>query len=356
MVRFRVRFGFSRFGEPDSGITTSEVSMLINSIWIDQTIYTTCWESQEAWGLLYTYKPGRSVPDIKEWNLGRYTRLHRGGIQLYKPIPDEELITKDKEPWYTFDLKYKTYKPCFAPDRTWQELCTDPVFYQFFKYKGSEDPSWPYTISEYEEYRRAVQVFNQTFPETPLDKFPWYCSPVSERNRDHLGSIHQGDDKGNEEARPTIGSGDLSGYRGRFKQPIVNQQFRRQQQHLQPSKSYPIKRNPTPKHSSVSSRAADRTQVKEVLYVPQVNLRILSIAKLAKSGLSLTFYGGCLTISKGDKSIASGVMRGDQYWLDSLDHCNLNVAVAKRDPHDYAIWHDRLGHAFPDSITSLKDY
>ena len=80
----------------------------------------------------------------------------------------------------------------------------------------------------------------------------------------------------------------------------------------------------------------------DVLHVPMVNTRFISISALEIKGAEVTFASGRAKILIGGKIIASGRRDQKLYWLDAVPISDLNHAQSVST--SIHIWHQRMGH------------
>jgi len=80
-----------------------------------------------------------------------------------------------------------------------------------------------------------------------------------------------------------------------------------------------------------------------VLHVPTINTRFISVSALEIKGSEIIFASGAAKILIGGKTIASGVRDQKLYWLDAVPIANLNLHTGST-PASLHIWHQRMGH------------
>src|SRR5712672_1892326 len=80
----------------------------------------------------------------------------------------------------------------------------------------------------------------------------------------------------------------------------------------------------------------------DVLHVPSVNTRFITISTLEDKGAEVIFAKGKAKILISGKMIASGVRDRKLYWLSAAPISNLNHA--ERRSTSIHIWHQRMGH------------
>ena len=112
----------------------------------------------------------------------------------------------------------------------------------------------------------------------------------------------------------------------------------------------------------------------DVLYVPAFDSNLLSISALGRKGLAVLFKGNKVEILRKNTCVATGVMRGRTYYLESsqvalmgiddscdmiswtIDTATIESANSSRDEPQQTkiwLWHARLGHASPRRLLSL---
>src|SRR5712672_395309 len=80
-----------------------------------------------------------------------------------------------------------------------------------------------------------------------------------------------------------------------------------------------------------------------VLHVPMINMRFISVSALEIKGSEIIFTSGAAKILIGGKTIASGVRDQKLYWLDAAPIANLNLHTGST-PASLHIWHQCMGH------------
>ena len=100
----------------------------------------------------------------------------------------------------------------------------------------------------------------------------------------------------------------------------------------------------------VKVQANDKTQdgvINQALYVPDIGVNLISVSRLAQSGLQIAFVDDqCMISGKGGKVIACARRgEGNLYRLPIRPIVNTPYVgqSANVDP-DVKLWHDRLGH------------
>lgn len=96
--------------------------------------------------------------------------------------------------------------------------------------------------------------------------------------------------------------------------------------------------------------------LREVLYVPQAAVRLISVGRLCDAGLDVTFTAGgtkCSVAKPGGRIIATGSRISKRLYLydgrsPTIEHAN----VARAAPNLHT-WHLRLGHADPRTIADM---
>ena len=96
--------------------------------------------------------------------------------------------------------------------------------------------------------------------------------------------------------------------------------------------------------------------LKEVLYVPKIQHKLLSLSSMTEKGAQVEFIGQSCKIGINGKSCSIGRKHGNLYKLnripESQDCC---PGIADGKPDLILLWHNRYGHLGYDSILALKD-
>jgi hypothetical protein len=98
--------------------------------------------------------------------------------------------------------------------------------------------------------------------------------------------------------------------------------------------------------------------IRDVLYVPDLGLNLLSCSRLAAGGISSVFHSkGCDLIDLNDKDdiIAKARLVDDLYWIHGAKPviAQETVQLASSNPRELQLWHNRLGHVHRDKIASM---
>ena len=128
------------------------------------------------WGTLVVRLPNSVEDEVHDWNHRRYLRKDH----IYFPIPDSYHVPRASEPWYTRIKDNKgigRYEPQFTTGRTWKQLINDPCFLSFYQFDGPYDIDWPYTEEVFNEFKRAVEDFNDCHPATKITPRTWPVYP-----------------------------------------------------------------------------------------------------------------------------------------------------------------------------------
>ncbi|KAI9915688.1 hypothetical protein PsorP6_007795 [Peronosclerospora sorghi] len=93
--------------------------------------------------------------------------------------------------------------------------------------------------------------------------------------------------------------------------------------------------------------------VTEVLFIPNLNRRLISIPKLTSRGMDVLFgYKSC-DIMKNGKQWVRVTRRGDSYYLPCRATERANFVEHTRGQSEWELWHDRSGtHIWPTTAAS----
>lgn len=97
------------------------------------------------------------------------------------------------------------------------------------------------------------------------------------------------------------------------------------------------------KGTIVLSSPKHRIKVTEVLHIPDLDRRLLSVAKLAERGLAARFESRACTIWKGDELLVTAKRHSNVYTL-TLDSERASFAQYVPSGGKWELWHARLGH------------
>ena len=96
--------------------------------------------------------------------------------------------------------------------------------------------------------------------------------------------------------------------------------------------------------------------LKEVLYVPKIQHKLLSLSSMTEKGAQVEFIGQSCKIGINGKIYSIGRKHGKLYKLncipESQDCC---LGIADGNPDLLWLWHNRYGHLGYDNILALKD-
>ena len=96
--------------------------------------------------------------------------------------------------------------------------------------------------------------------------------------------------------------------------------------------------------------------LKEVLYVPKIQHKLLSLSSMTEKGAQVEFIGQSCKIGINGKIYSIGRKHGKLYKLncipESQDCC---LGIADGNPDLLSLWHNRYGHLGYDNILALKD-
>lgn len=94
--------------------------------------------------------------------------------------------------------------------------------------------------------------------------------------------------------------------------------------------------------------------VSNVLYIPELDQNLLSVAQMMKNGYTVTFQNKiCIIKDIFGKEITRCKMTGNSFYLD-LNLVNEQVQVAS--VLESELWHKRLGHCNMKFLKQMKDY
>ena len=99
-----------------------------------------------------------------------------------------------------------------------------------------------------------------------------------------------------------------------------------------------------------------RSNLQDVLYVPDLSFNLLSVSKAAKSGKTVEFSeAGCEIVDVNRKLIATGTRVGSLYYLNCRKNGQRMNAAAEKESRDTkeSIWHRRYGHLGAQSLKKL---
>nr|CCA27162.1 putative polyprotein [Albugo laibachii Nc14] len=98
-------------------------------------------------------------------------------------------------------------------------------------------------------------------------------------------------------------------------------------------------------------------RIEDVLYVPQLDRRLLSITVLAGKGLEVTFSGSVFRIEDNEAVIVEVSKTGKLFILQCkrVEDANVVGHVERTRPVSFNIWHARLGHLQLGKLKSMED-
>lgn len=106
----------------------------------------------------------------------------------------------------------------------------------------------------------------------------------------------------------------------------------------------------------LSSGKTKRCRLQNVLYVPDLSYNLLSVSKVSETGKRVKFYSNnCHILDEDDKVVATGVKRGNLYYLSCepiRDHACMSDARLSNESKEF-IWHRRFGHLNEKSLQTL---
>ena len=95
--------------------------------------------------------------------------------------------------------------------------------------------------------------------------------------------------------------------------------------------------------------------IKDVLFVPDLGVTLLSIASITNNGLEVTFKGCTALVTHNDKLIMMGTRTGDSlYQVDVTPICSPTMGLAAASQQaSLNIWHQRFGHINELSLSRM---
>ena len=87
----------------------------------------------------------------------------------------------------------------------------------------------------------------------------------------------------------------------------------------------------------------------EVLYIPGLDRRLLSVGKLAERGMSVEFSRSSCVIWDKDQAIASGTRIGKTYMLE-YKQGEACLVIYYGGETQWELWHARMGHPSKDAL------
>nr|CCA21616.1 putative polyprotein [Albugo laibachii Nc14] len=102
----------------------------------------------------------------------------------------------------------------------------------------------------------------------------------------------------------------------------------------------------------------EKVTIHDVLYVPELDRRLLSVPALVSRGLKITFGEHWCDIISGTKRIIRVKRRKNMYLLEGVDRklqSTASVASLRGRTLDWDLWHARLGHVPIDRIKQLQN-
>ena len=107
-------------------------------------------------------------------------------------------------------------------------------------------------------------------------------------------------------------------------------------------------------HLKVPGRKTQRTVMKDVLYVPDLALNMLSVPKANEKGCTVVFKGDKCEVTKEGKVLATGRRSGSLYYLDFASTPKAHVTTAEKESKE-DLWHQRYGHLSEISLKKLVE-
>jgi len=93
-----------------------------------------------------------------------------------------------------------------------------------------------------------------------------------------------------------------------------------------------------------------RVRLRNVLYVPEINTNLLSVAKITDHGYSVKFDKHGAIIYKNKEIKMTAVREENAYYVKSSIVRNETATATK----DIDIWHKRFGHANKRIVEEMK--
>ena len=93
-----------------------------------------------------------------------------------------------------------------------------------------------------------------------------------------------------------------------------------------------------------------RLVLHEVLYLPELERNLLSVHAMAKMGASVAFGNKQCKVTRNEKLLAVGEMRGKLYMLNTIREEHVSVAEVNSNLY---LWHCRMGHLGMNDVKKL---
>lgn len=108
---------------------------------------------------------------------------------------------------------------------------------------------------------------------------------------------------------------------------------------------------------NVISNMGIQGTLNEVLYCPEVPYNLLSVSKMQKAGMTVTFNQKHVKVLKGGKTVIEGKTLNNLIVINfKIDVCKINAPqVYSNIKIDYELWHQRLGHISKNKFLELKN-
>ncbi|DAZ97144.1 TPA: hypothetical protein N0F65_004758 [Lagenidium giganteum] len=87
-----------------------------------------------------------------------------------------------------------------------------------------------------------------------------------------------------------------------------------------------------------------RVIIRDVLHTPRLERRLLSVAKLTKNGLTVTFTTDMCAIARGKEVVLHIAKANNVYKMNRVGHTANRVEMCPSDTDGWDLWHARLGH------------
>lgn len=94
--------------------------------------------------------------------------------------------------------------------------------------------------------------------------------------------------------------------------------------------------------------------LKNVMFIPDLRVNLLSISLIEKSGFKITYYNSLMTIERNNITYSLGKRIGNLYKLTFMIKKNENYAnLSVKD--DIHLWHQRYGHVNFNTLINIKN-
>ncbi|KYQ55154.1 Copia protein [Trachymyrmex zeteki] len=100
----------------------------------------------------------------------------------------------------------------------------------------------------------------------------------------------------------------------------------------------------------ISQSNDKKIRLENVLCVPDINMNLLSVAKITDHGYNVNFNKHGVTVYRNEEIKMKAVRKENAYYVKSLIISKEAVAIA----NDIDVWHKRLGHTNMRVIEEMK--